>query len=167
MKTRSILSTALGSFLFAAAVMMLLPTLASATFQGSSPPRVSQATQPRVSQTAVTIGKHLSAQQMKATKGASGMICSSDCYTGGGTGINGCGQSNTYPPQGMNQCFCSSTYYHHPICVPDSNWYGVYSTCTVSGSMDCYDYTYYYGGCPGTGTYFTGPVRHMVNCCGQ
>ena len=92
MKTRSILSTALGSVLFAAAVIMLIPTLASATFQDAGgPPRVSQAVPSHANQATRPVGTHLSAQQMKATKGTRGMICRADCYTGSGSSINGCG----------------------------------------------------------------------------
>ena len=128
MKTRSILSAAIGSVFFASAIMMLIPTMASATFQDAgSPPRVSQAVPSHASQAIRPVGKHLSAQQMKATQGALGMICSGDCNSG----IDGCGPSSAY-----GGSYCTSYYYHHLVCVADNNWGGVYSTCNNNISLD-------------------------------
>lgn len=151
MKTRSILSAAIGSVFFACAIMMLIPTLASATFQSAGSP-------PRVSQAPLTAGKYLSAQQMKATKGASGYICQGSCYTGGGTGINGCGPSTLY-----GGCTCWSIYYNHSICVPDNNWGGVYSYCGNNSYVDCYDYQYWSTGCQTGVPYPT--ATHFKWCC--
>jgi len=145
MKTRSILSAAIGSVFFALAIMMLVPTLASTTFQNDgSPPRVSQAIQPTA--------KHMSAQQMKGTKGACGSVCNGDCNNG----IDGCGPSGAY-----GGSFCHSFYYHHSVCVGGSIF--SYSTCNNTMTLTCYDYVYYKTGCGGQSL---GTVQHPYSCCG-
>jgi len=165
MKTRSILSAAIGSVFFASAIMMLIPTLASATYQNTgSPPRVSQAAPPRASQEIRPIGKNLSAQQMKATKGAGGRICDLDCNNG----VNSCGFGHdaAYP-----NSICVSHYYHFLLCEDYNNPF--YSpTCSVNLSRSCYDFDYYSPGfCTGNsqspGSIQLGTtVHHMVMACG-
>lgn len=147
MKAISVFSSAVGSVLFASAITMLIPSLASATFQNAgSPPRTSQATPP--------ISKHLSVQQMRLTKGAGNMICDGDCNNG----ISGCGPSSLY-----GGCTCVSFFYHHLECVSGSPF--AYSTCSDFASLDCYDYQYWSGGCQSGTQYPT--VTHFQMCCGN
>jgi len=155
-KTKSIIPSAFGSALLASAILMLTPNLASATLQDVGNPS-------RVSRAAPSVGKHLSAQQMKATEGAFGMICSGDCNNG----INGCGMSGAYPPNNQGQqCYCRSYFYHHLVCVTNYNP-TVYSSCNNSANLNCYDYVYTYGACSGSfGAVPITTVPHPTWCCG-
>ena len=153
MKKGSIIPSAIGSVLFASAITMLIPTLASATFQDVSIPlHASQVTKPHASQVTQPTTKHLSAQQMKVTKGAYGSVCNGDCTNG----INACGPSAAY-----GGSFCYSYYYHHSVCVGGSIF--SYSTCNNTMTLTCYDYVYRQGGCQGQNL---GTVQHPYSCCG-
>ena len=157
MKTRSILSAAIGSVFFASAILMLIPTVASATFQNAgSPPRVSQATPSHASQATRPVGTHLSAQQMRATKGALGMICSGDCNPG----IDGCDLAAA-----GGGVYVRAFFHHQLVCVQDNNWGLVYSYCTTAKLVDCYDYEYHQGTCGGALLYNV--PHNLMSCNGQ